>query len=108
MKELGSSPIAFRHTRGPFGDFVEKNDRYKSVGPLLGKERSNESMMATRKSLYEKSRQSLYERTQNSQVSGYLCHLRRSLNHNESFISRNSRLFSKTTKLREERNRFNS
>ena len=39
--ELSNSPMAFRHTRGPFGDFVEKNERYKAVGPLLGKERSN-------------------------------------------------------------------
>ena len=52
--------MAFRHTKGPFIDFVDNNDRYKSVGPLIGKERSNESMLATRKSLYEKSRQSLY------------------------------------------------
>jgi hypothetical protein len=60
MKELEKSPMAFRHTKGPFIDFVDNNDRYKSVGPLIGKERSNESMLATRKSLYEKSRQSLY------------------------------------------------
>lgn len=67
-KELELSPSRWRMTRGPFLDFVERNHRYQSVGPLLGKERSNESMLQTRTRLYEKSRQSLYERTQQSQA----------------------------------------
>jgi hypothetical protein len=36
-KELQLSPSGFGITRGPFRDFVERNHRYQSVGPLLGK-----------------------------------------------------------------------
>lgn len=39
-EEFDSSQNRFKIARGEFTDFIEKNNRYKSVGPIHGKERT--------------------------------------------------------------------
>ena len=53
-QELHDSPNRFRITRGEFTNFIEKNNHYKSIGPLHGEERTMDRIETTKKSVWLK------------------------------------------------------
>lgn len=56
----------FRKNRGEFTQFIEKNIKFKSLGPLHGDHRDESRINETKRTVWIKPSKSMYESTKNS------------------------------------------
>jgi hypothetical protein len=99
-RELADNPQRFRLTRGEFTDYVEKNNHYKSIGPLQGIERSIERIEERKKSVWIKPASRREEMTSSLR---YATSLNTTV---KSSISQNSQLITEKIRIRRNRERI--
>jgi hypothetical protein len=99
-QELDDNPNRFRITRGEFTNFIEKNNHYKSIGPLQGIERTMNRIEDRRQSVWVKSPSKKAEMTASLR---YASSVNTTI---KSSISKNSELITEKYRIRKNRERI--
>jgi hypothetical protein len=104
----------FKKIRGEFTNFIEKNNHYKSMGPIHGEERTNSRISLTKKSVWFKPTEtsSSYIPFFKKTTTSYLNFPHKSsqttaISRNMSALSNNSKMITEKTRIRDNRKKIN-